>query len=434
MPQTSTQPTCTHLEKILLLAHGKTSLISLLLAFTFLGLQGQIVHSLPTCSGDDVFTQVIWDNPAGPGEYNWHPGDFSLLASNIQGGGQNIQFTVTGAVAALSPLSGDATPQVSSLLAPIDLLAFYVSPSYGPNDSIVLTMDFIPAIPATAALDIYHVNKSGGGGDQVAISATFQGGAPLYPILTSPANPSWVQIGPGVADAVAASTAGTRDQVGVNFNGTGLIDQIRVVWKECTTCNSNTHGFGIGGLDFCVRPELLPVALSAFEAEALPGGGAKIGWSIASADEGSIYAVERSQDAEKWTEVAREGYTPAPSEHSLTDPDAPAGYNLYRLRMVDGNGKTTFSDAREVYLAQQNDEIVVFPNPSREKLTVQLRVVPAEPALVFDGFGRLKGRLALESAENTIDLAGYDPGLYFIRIGGGNRTVHQTVKQEADSA
>ena len=244
----ATKPKYSNLSKIVL----STFFLVFVLSSTFV--KAQALHSLPACTAAETATFLVWNTTTGGGATAWTPaGATSFSAPNIQGGGNSINFSLTGATSFMSALGGTPTPMVSSFLAPIPVLSFFASPSYGPNDSVVLTLDFVPPVSQNLAFDLYHVNKSGGGGDKIRVSASYAGGTPFYPTLTSPlAWPSWVNTAPGEVDAFNASIYKDRGQVGINFTGTGYIDQVKIVWKECGNCNSNTHGFGIGGFDFAL--------------------------------------------------------------------------------------------------------------------------------------------------------------------------------------
>jgi len=90
----------------------------------------------------------------------------------------------------------------------------------------------------------------------------------------------------------------------------------------------------------------------------------------------------------------------------------------YRLRMVDIDGKVSFSEIRTIKAGNSAKTIVVFPNPAVSNSTVTVSGI-TEPSLIqiLDNSGRLLKSTTLSSS-NTIDLSGIQRGNYIMMIKG----------------
>lgn len=405
--------------------HRLAALVPLLFLFSLANAQN--LHQLPVCEPTDSATSLVWSTSPGPGEYDWLPaGALTMAAHGIQGGPQNVDVTVSGATHRLSPLVGTATPHVSSFLGPFDAISLYVANGIGLGDSIVLTFDFDPPIPGSPALDIYHINKSGGGGDQVEVFATYQSGPRIYPSISPPAQPSWNLIGPGHVDAVAASTFGDRDQVGLNFEEPGLIDRITVVWKECTTCQVRAHGLAISSFDFCVRSTPLPVEMHDFQARATETRSTALSWRVEAALPGTTYEVQRSTDNFSWKTVATTEYGATSYKHEAVDLQPETGYNAYRIKAIESDGGEFFSEIQTVQHDAPSQALKIYPNPVREQLQIVAEGFDDAEAMVIGATGRVIETLRLQPGQQSLNLSAYAPGYYLLKVGN---TVERFVKQ-----
>ncbi|MDX2430960.1 MAG: T9SS type A sorting domain-containing protein [Bacteroides sp.] len=72
----------------------------------------------------------------------------------------------------------------------------------------------------------------------------------------------------------------------------------------------------------------------------------------------------------------------------------------------------------------------IYPNPAKDKLTVELENMPANSSIVsifsITGSAIYNEKLSTQSTE--IDLSGFEPGLYFIKLTSGDRSFTQRVE------
>ncbi|MEQ8908790.1 MAG: T9SS type A sorting domain-containing protein [Vicingaceae bacterium] len=223
-------------------------------------LNAQILHD-NSCSSISTNFTLDWEDSPGANQFNWTPqGATSFSASNIQGSGYQIDFSLSGATGTLASENGISTPGVTnSLSGGADALHISSSGLSGTGE-IRLEMEFTPALAGNISFDIYNVIEQFIAGDdpgqQIEIYGLTSTGFAIVPQLTDNGSPSWELEGPGVIDGIAASTAGTNDQVGVNFKSISDIETITIILRRCSSCDNvaNTE-FAIGDIDVCLTPD-----------------------------------------------------------------------------------------------------------------------------------------------------------------------------------
>ena len=236
------------------------SILSSLMLLITVTLEAQILHD-NSCSSISTDFTLDWASSPGANQFNWTPqGATTFTASNIEGSGYQIDFTLSGATGTLASENGISTPGITnSLSGGVD--ALHISSSgLSATQEIRLEMEFTPALAGNISFDIYNVIEQFIAGDdpgqQIEIYGLTTTGFAIVPQLTDNGSPSWELEGPGVIDGFAASTAGTNDQVGVNFKSISDIETITIILRRCSSCDNvgNTE-FAIGDIDICLTPD-----------------------------------------------------------------------------------------------------------------------------------------------------------------------------------
>jgi hypothetical protein len=234
-------------------------LASILLLPIFL--HAQLLHDT-NCSSISTNYTLDWDESPSSNQFNWTPsGATSYTASNIQGSGNSISFSVTGATGTLDTEGGKATPSVNTTLSGGADALHISSSGLDAGEEIVLTMTFSPALAGDISFDIYNIREQvillfDDPGQQIEVYGLTSSGYAIVPELSDNGSPSWELEGPGVIDGNATSTAGTNDQVGVNFRSISDISSITVILRRCSNCDNATNTeFAIGDIDICLAPD-----------------------------------------------------------------------------------------------------------------------------------------------------------------------------------
>jgi endoglucanase len=141
---------------------------------------------------------------------------------------------------------------------------------------------------------------------------------------------------------------------------------------------------------------------------------AQLYWIIKSEIDTYYCEVERSLDGINFKTLSK--VTPFQGGNSYTDSSVIHGTNYYRIKIIDKEGKSSYTDIKTVSVGY--DSFKVFPNPSSDHLKVsgipgmkKFEISIVEPT----GKEILKSQSA-ETNELSIDVSPIPAGLYFIII------------------
>ena len=143
-----------------------------------------------------------------------------------------------------------------------------------------------------------------------------------------------------------------------------------------------------------------------------------------------LYEVQRSNDGIAFTTIGQiAGRNLA--NYSFTDNNLPGGNRVYyRIKMIDIDGKSSDSKTISIQLNAHNTDMLVYPNPTSQKLTIQLQqaFTAAYELQVSDVAGRILMRQQITRGQKTVELnvSNLSPGRYFIRIPEGNQVINRS--------
>ncbi len=192
--------------------------------------------------------------------------------------------------------------------------------------------------------------------------------------------------------------------------------------------------YGIAG----TLSNALPVSLTSFTALA-KAKDANLTWTTAAEINNKGFEVERSVDGKSFTTVAfvkGAGNSNVKLNYALTDANAFANSNIlyYRLKQVDFNGKSTYSQIVKVSVNTENVNVVsAYPNPFTTDYSVSLTSAKSGEATIVmvDMQGRKVANFTslINAGTNTIpvnNMATLNAGVYFISVTVAGET--QTIK------
>jgi hypothetical protein len=100
-----------------------------------------------------------------------------------------------------------------------------------------------------------------------------------------------------------------------------------------------------------------------------------ISWSVASQTNNSHFIIEHSSDGRSYSEIGKvQGHgTTSEIKHYNCIHEAPSsGINYYRIKQVDYDGQSSYSDVVTVVYESDGGDIRIYPNPASNKVTITI--------------------------------------------------------------
>ena len=228
-----------------------------------------------------------------------------------------------------------------------------------------------------------------------------------------------------------AAGVGTTSSISGSIPDANLNQDIFLVFTQTT-------GSGIfASRVFTVRtPEcaVLPVILKSFTAKRVNSSNVTLRWETVTEINNNGFDLQSNMGDNKWQSVgfitsqARNGNSNAALIYTYNDLNAARGITQYRLRQVDIDGKSKFSEIRTVRSVGQKGKTIVYPNPSADG---RVNVVFEEKegtrnAALSDMNGRLIRKWKITNG-NTIHIDNLEPGIYIMQI-----TIMETGEQTVE--
>ena len=175
----------------------------------------------------------------------------------------------------------------------------------------------------------------------------------------------------------------------------------------------------------------LPVDLVSFGGHEEKFDKVKLEWVTASEDQNAYFSVERSGDGRNFEEIGLvegSGNSSSTIYYSFMDNRALRGENYYRLKQVGLDNSFTYSDVILVENRMEKTTVLtVAPSITKGEVALIFNELPKENGIieVYNSAGVNIISTTLAEGEYTLnlDLADYDPGMYFIRVPIGKEFV-----------
>lgn len=166
----------------------------------------------------------------------------------------------------------------------------------------------------------------------------------------------------------------------------------------------------------------LPVVLSAFSA-ACDTDGVRIKWQTTQELNTDFFEIQSSLSGSIWSAIATINATG--NSNSTTNyeyKDVVSDRKFYRLRIVDKDGKFSYSGVRTVNCGTKKWDITVYPNPARDKIELTINGVNRHslPVKIVNALGQLvwQQQVALTNQyrQLTIPITQLAAGIYYLNV------------------
>lgn len=218
---------------------------------------------------------------------------------------------------------------------------------------------------------------------------------------------------------LASSTIGGEDEdnyTSFNVSSAALVDGNNVLAVEIhqRAVDSSDKSFDLELIGVENNP--LPVEWLSFEAYK-NGNVVKLSWSTATETNNDYFEVERSGDGKNYKSIGNvlgNGNTANVINYQFIDNNPLAGTSYYRLKQVDYDDQSDYSEVRVVSLAKG---YFVYPNPA----DTQLKILGLNDKTLSIRLLDLQGKetavaITREGDEINIDTSGLDRGYYILSL------------------
>ncbi len=155
-------------------------------------------------------------------------------------------------------------------------------------------------------------------------------------------------------------------------------------------------------------------------------------WSVADADALQYFEVDKSHDGTHFTAIA--SVTATHQVYGYTDENAGNGVSYYRLRMIDKEAHSVYSNIIQV-TPRRKEDLVIYPNPVTDHLFVQLQNVLKNQMTIqiADVTGHIlqQQTVAFNPGMTTVgfNTTSLAKGIYFLNIVGNDQHGVRFIKQ-----
>jgi hypothetical protein len=173
-------------------------------------------------------------------------------------------------------------------------------------------------------------------------------------------------------------------------------------------------------------PDLLPLPISllSFTASKLTPYTTGLIWKVSYVQGIAGFAIERSTGRNNFTKIGQVQAASSPVEKvfSFTDKEFPPGTCYYRLKIINVDNQSTYSNTVVVKADVNNRLLEIFPNPATSTLQINTSQKGILYVSVTDASGRLIRRLQLtvngSRTSLPINVSNLDNGSYILNIKG----------------
>jgi trimeric autotransporter adhesin len=95
------------------------------------------------------------------------------------------------------------------------------------------------------------------------------------------------------------------------------------------------------------------------------------------------------------------------------------GINYYRIKQVDYDGQSSYSDVFSVMYETDGGDVRIYPNPVASEVTVEV-FQPME-VIVTDILGKLLHKQTVNKENNALDVSGMPSGLLIFSLQNGQK-------------
>lgn len=198
-----------------------------------------------------------------------------------------------------------------------------------------------------------------------------------------------------------------------------------VIWSDIGETSERIADSYEGGypaeliFDYTIPASPLPVELTSFEGEN-SGCINTVKWTTASENNADYFNLERSYDGQMWEFIEQyeaSGTTTLQSDYTHIDRDfAESDVVYYRLIQYDIDGSAQLAGTIGLAYDCNNVAPIVYPNPTRDRITVESIDADMDKIVIYDNNGRMMAEKSVKALKTEMDLTSFVTGVYNVVI------------------
>ena len=223
----------------------------------------------------------------------------------------------------------------------------------------------------------------------------------------------------GSAGPFTISSGSPYFDANVSYTGNKVTGENSSIWVAVTSSQSTNSIISL----FENQCSSLPVHLTYFNAKRTSSNSVSLSWQTAQELNSSGFEIQRQIGNSSWQVVgfvksqAVNGNSNSPLTYSYVDNNTANAVTQYRLRTVDIDGSSKFSEVRSVRGEGQTGKIILYPNPSFDGAT---KVVFEDMSGTRDvSLTDMSGRTVKQwtgITNNNLQITNITPGYYSLRV------------------
>ncbi|MFD1000739.1 T9SS type A sorting domain-containing protein [Ohtaekwangia kribbensis] len=164
----------------------------------------------------------------------------------------------------------------------------------------------------------------------------------------------------------------------------------------------------------------LPVELTSFSCNKVSNGTVQLSWITASESNSDYFSIEKSNDGISFESIGKKeaaGNSTTAVKYTFVDTDPSAGKAYYRLKQIDLDGKSEYSDLCFVNNELEEYKLKIYPNPAGNTVYINLGTEESPSVSVLNNWGdEVPVRIYDGDNGKVLDTTGLPDGLYIVEV------------------
>ena len=183
-----------------------------------------------------------------------------------------------------------------------------------------------------------------------------------------------------------------------------------------------------------------PVTFLGLKATKTSNNQVLVSWKTATEQDNDHFEIERSANGADFStvlgSVTARGNSNEVVSYSFTDAYPLQKWNFYRIRQVDRDGRSSYSNIASLQFTKPNSIVQIYPNPSNSFVILEYSASTAEKLQIsiIDNKGAVVKTISANSMsglnQTKIDISTLSNGIYLVKtVINGNTIVEKIIKQ-----